>query len=272
MNPRILLASAFLLAAAVHSGPMHGGVVHLSQSNRPSFEVASIKLNQLGGRIGTATRNGSFSGTNQTLIQLVTYAYRVREFQIFGGPGWTSVDRFDVEARAAAGTPTPDADDPDRPGIIALMVQSLLADRFQLKLHRETRNLPVYEMLVNKTSKLTPTVEGKPGPGGLKAGQARLGGSNGNVELIGSGLSVSFLARLLSQQLGRPVIDKTKIEGDFDFTLVWARSSVDLTSTSDTSGPSLFTAIQEQLGLKLESTTGPVDVIVIDSVQKPTPN
>ena len=273
-----------LLSAALAVGIMT--VPTFPQSARPSFEVASIKPNTSGsGSSRTGTRNGGyFFATNVSLKLLILQAYRLQDFQVFGGPDWINSDRFDVEARAEAGaviqTGPPD---PSRPDTFALMLQSLLEERCQLNVHRETRDMPAYLLVVGKDgSKLKATVEGQAGPGGLTPGSARTSGApNNGVAMSGSGMSVAGLARMLGQQLRRNVIDKTNLEGMFDFALTWTAQSTtpvlapggaDLPPASDPSGPSIFTAIQEQLGLRLESARAPVEVLVIDSVQKPSEN
>ena len=254
---------------------------------RPSFEVASIKPNNSGSgssRSGTRT-GGYFFATNVSLKLLIMQAYRVLDFQVSGGPSWIEGDRFDIEARAEAGAVPPPTGPPDptRPDRMALMMQSLLEERFQLKLHRETRELLVYTLVVGKDgSKMQATVDGRPGPGGLNAGSARTSGVPGGVEMTASGISMATLSTMVSQQVRRPVIDITNLTGLFDLTLKWspqANSSALVPAGGpeppppvEPSGPSIFTALQEQLGLKLESTKGPVEVLIIDSVQKPSEN
>jgi uncharacterized protein (TIGR03435 family) len=174
------------------------------------------------------------------------------------------------------------------------MVQSLLEDRLQLKIHRETRELPVYELLVAKGgSKMSLSAdqspEKPPEPGspplsmpqrGAPAPRGMMKMGRGSLET--NGVPISNFIMGLSQQLGRPVIDKTGLKGFYDIKLQWSPelgqglfapgSAEPAPPPSDASGPSIFTAIQEQLGLRLESAKGPVDVLVIDSVQKPTEN
>jgi uncharacterized protein (TIGR03435 family) len=139
----------------------------------------------------------------------------------------------------------------------------MLADRFQLRIHRETKEMPVYVLTVAKSGSklqtLAPT--GKP-EGNLSARR----NSEGKSEVTGDKLPVASLARFLSGQLGRNIIDQTNLTGKYDFTLTYAPEMGDIT------GPSIFTALQEQLGLKLESGKGPVDVVVVDSAEKPSAN
>jgi len=244
-------------------------------------------MNQPGGR---------FVANGLTFRFLMTHAYRVRDFQIIGGPGWTTSDRWNIEARAEEGAVP--ARDPNAPDPIALRLQSLLEDRFQLKFHRETRELPAYELTIAKggpkvklsedQTPFRPPEKGDPPapqairPGGpMPRGTMRMG----RGELEGNGLAFTSFIQMLSQQLGRPVIDKTGLSGLYDIKLQWTPemgqrttpfgplpAGVEPPPASDPSGPSIFTAVQEQLGLKLESTKGLVEVLVIDSVEKPTEN
>jgi uncharacterized protein (TIGR03435 family) len=187
--------------------------------------------------------------------------------------------------------------DPNVPDPIALRVQSLLADRFQLKFHRETRELPAYELILAKGGpkiKLSedqspyrlpekgdpPLPPPKPG-GAMGRGSIRIGIG----QLEANGIAFATFVQSLSQIVGRTIVDKSGLTGLYDIKLQWTPemgqatnpfgplpAGVEPPPASDPSGPSIFTAIQEQLGLKLESTKGPVEVIVIDSVEKPSEN
>jgi uncharacterized protein (TIGR03435 family) len=274
---------------------------------KPQFDVVSVKANNSGTgfvRIGGQPAAGRFVATNATVEMLVTWAYRIQNYAISGGPGWMVTDRFDIEARADAGALTPDQ--------MAQMVQSLLADRFFLKTHRATTEGSVYVLVVGKNGvKMKRSADqspfggrgarggappqGEPGPRGRGAiafdgppGERRGGPlPPGGVRMAPGflqiqGVSMAMLAEFLAQQLGRPVIDKTGAYGSFDISLEWA---TDLNFAGpgpgglrgpdiglSTSGPSLFTAVEEQLGLRLESAKGPVETLVIDSVQRPQEN
>ncbi len=280
---------------------------------RPSFEVVSIKPNTSGaGGGGIGTRPGGlFTATNVPAKMLIRQAYRMQDFQIIGGPNWLTTDRFDVEARAEAGAVPPPSGPPDptRPNPIALMLQSMLEDRFQLKVHIETRELPVYNLVVGRDGSkmkssadqnpqrgaappVPPPPVGPPPPGGpgprgapvMGPGSIRIGGGN----LVANTIAMPQFVNTLSQMVGRPVVDKTGLTGMFDIDLRWTPEGgqggpfgpggpagpeiAPAPVAADPSAPSIFTAVQEQLGLRLESAKGPVEVIVIDSVQKPTEN
>jgi uncharacterized protein (TIGR03435 family) len=224
----------------------------------PTFEVASVKLTRHGrdkdgwSRSSLNVTNDRLVATNASMEECIRYAYDVKAYQIIG-PDWLNSDAasYDILATAPPGTPSKQ---------IPLMLQTLLAERFKLAVHRETRMLPVYELVVGKNGpKLTPAKSG---------GRSSTNSSNGNV--TATSVSMAELAHQLSRTraIGRPVIDKTGIEGEFDFTYEYAPDD------NDSAGrPSIFTAIQLKLGLKLEATKGPVEVVVIDHAEKiPTAN
>jgi uncharacterized protein (TIGR03435 family) len=236
-----------------------------SPENRPSFEVASIKENNSGARnSGTSTRDGGlFVGTNVSVKQLIMQSYRLQDFQVLGGPDWVNTAAFDIQARAAEGTVPKQTGPPDysKPDTMALMVQSLLEERFQLKVRHESREMSVYILSVGKDGSKLKTPAGQ-------TGSMRANGSNGKMTIAGNGAPVNALATFLGQQLRRPVIDKTNLTGLFDFELSWGNSN----APTDEIGPSVFTALQEQVGLKLESAKAPVEVLMIESIQKPSEN
>src|SRR5262245_23252942 len=275
---RVLLLALVAMAASIRT---------FSQV-RPSFEVTSVKRNNsgsAGARIGIRP-GGYFFATNVPLKMLVTQAYRILDAQVSGGPNWIDNDRFDLEARAEPGAIPPPSGPPDprRPDAVALMLQSLLEDRFQLKVRSEMRELPLYNLVVDKGgTKLVATVEGRPGPGGLTPGSARTTpGQGGGIEMMASGVTTTVLANMVSQWVGRPVTAQANLTGPFGFALKWsprpdpppatATGEPRSTAASDPAGSPVIHAIQEQLGLKLESAKGPVEVLIIESVQKPMEN
>jgi bla regulator protein BlaR1 len=239
------------------------------QPARPSFEVASIKPGDPGisfGGIGFS-QGGTFTASSASLGRLIGFAYDVRNYQVSGGPNWLDSAKFDIDAKADSAIAIP-------PGLagftpMRLMLQSLLAERYKLAVHRETREEQIYELVLDKRGSKLQEV--------TSAGQLRMG----RGELTGKGAPVQLLVNQLSQQLGRSVIDKTGLTGRYDFALKWTPDPVgpggppdgpDAAPPPDPSGPSLFTAVQEDLGLKLQSAKGPVEVIVIDHVEKPDAN
>jgi uncharacterized protein (TIGR03435 family) len=218
------------------------------------FEVASVKPQAPGDTRGSIQPSpGAFIANGIPLKLLIEIAYRLKDFQITGGLSWIDTDKYDISARAAAGViPTHQE--------MQSMLQALLADRFGLKVHRETREMPAFALTVNK--------------GGPKLAQPAATDppepfvSIGNGILTGRRMNMPGLADALSSESDRIVLDRTELSGDYDLTLKWNPDA----SAQDTSSVSLFTAIQEQLGLRLEATKAPVEVLVIDSVQKASAN
>ena len=223
---------------------------------RPSFEVASVKPSGPDDRLMYRLQpGGRYLATGLTLKMLIANAYSVPDFVISGGPRWRDSDRYNIEAKA--GSPLPPW--PDSNAQLSLMLQSLLEDRFKLVLHRETREETVYELDVAR------------GGARLRMANAdesaRFGMEPGRIN--SSAVPLEYLAGNLASVLGRPVIDKTGLDGKYSYTLTY---TPDDAPRADATAPSIFNALQEQLGLKLESTRGRVDVVVIDYVEKPSTN
>ncbi len=253
--------------------------------DKVSFEVASIKLNKSGPlRSGGPAPAGRFTATYATLSQLVENAYGLRDAQVIGGPSWIRSDRFDVAA-TMTGNPTSEQQ--------RIMLENLLADRFSLSVHHETRDLTELTLVAaRRDKKLGPrlqpasakdaecSVRGEPAAvlpnGPLVPNCGMLLGLQGSVGVWVRGLSMDRFARILESSLpDRPiVINRTGLDGAFNLGLEWTDERMPrpdgTPSSSPADVPSIFTAIQEQLGLKLISTKGPVDVVVIDHVERPT--
>ena len=302
-------------ANAPQSGVSSPAANALAQTAK--FEVASIKRDKPSGprmmfRIMNSATNGTFYATGPTVRMLLRMAYDVQDSQMVGGPSWISSDRFDIQAKADNSV---DAElkklSPEQAELVkAHMLQELLADRFKLTVHHETRQLPVYSLVVAKNGpKLEEAKVDTSGPNGSKAPAGpsafkgvRMHMGGGNQELSFQDSPISFLTTILAQQLGRTVVDNTGLKGNYSFTLKWTpdeaqrrmfggpgpgaspgdggsagaigngQSAPEMPPPSDSSGPSIFTAIQEQLGLKLKSEKGPVEVLVIDRVEQPSAN
>lgn len=225
----------------------------------PQFDVATIKPSapQTDGRTQTRmssdTDIGRLNYSNVNLKEIIGRAYKIQLYQI-SGPGWIETQRFDIVAQFPPHT------DGNR---VPLMLQALLADRFKLTIHRETKELPVYALTVAK------------GGPKFKAAESASGvtsDSNRTRWHVVAKTTMQRFAEFLTDEAGRPVVDKTALSGAYDMTLDWAVDNS--ANASDTAnGPSLFTALQEQLGLKLESTKGPVETIVVDRAERtPTEN
>jgi uncharacterized protein (TIGR03435 family) len=242
----------------------------------PAFEVAAIKLNQSGsGSSHSDTNNGRFTATNVSLKNVMEYsAYGIPGNRILGGPKWLDSTRFDIDAKmddSVAEHLRTLAHGPRRLETQA-MFQQLLADRFKLAVHWETRELSVYALTVAKKGpKLQPTKETTEGSGTSSHN------SGSGSELSAKGVTLPELAQALTQELsrelGRDVIDQTEIKGRYNLTLKWTQDAgADDAAPSADSGPSVFTAVQEQLGLKLEPAKAPVRVLVIDRAEMPSEN
>ena len=246
----MLRAIAFLLAS-------------LSVSAQ-TFDVVSIKPTPGQPRNSGFRRAspGNLNATNVTVKMLIEFAYDVRDDQISGGPGWLDSDRYEVVAKP------PEASAAENSKLLKVRTQNLLADRFHVALRRETREMPVLALLVAKN-----------GPKGLKPAAA------GGEDLVTNGrhldckqISVAMFAKMfLAPQTRRSVIDKTGIEGRFDFTLDWSPDDAPPSTSGEAEPaerqfPPLLLALQEQLGLKLEQQKGPVEVLVIERAEKPSEN
>jgi uncharacterized protein (TIGR03435 family) len=245
------------------------------------FEVASIKPANLPPGFASSGFSRVYPGGRLTLEMspvgsLISMAYGLRPYQILGGPDWINSDRYNIEAKAA---------DNASPAQINLMLQSLLEDRFKLKIHRDTRELPLYQLVVARGGPKIKLSENQNPPrgasptassqrGGLGPGQVR----RGRGEFEANAVPIDGFVKVLSGQLDRPVIDKTELKGLYDILLRWIPELGTVLPggqeppPADVAGPSIFTAVQEQLGLKLEAVKGPVEVLVIDSVERPTEN
>src|SRR5579863_10277682 len=232
------------------------------QAQSPAFEVASVRLNQAaGGRIRRDP--GRLDITGMTLRAMLRYAYDVRDIQISGGPAWLDSDHWDIAATAGR-----EVTDDER----KKMLQALLRERFKMTIHRESKELPVYALVVAKNgSKLKPNTEGN-------QERVMLNAKAGLFTMMGEDVTAPKIAEVLFGQVKRIVIDRTGIEGSFDFKLEWVPDAANMPSINgakmepSVEGPSIFTAVQEQLGLKLEATKGPVEILVIDRAEKATEN
>jgi uncharacterized protein (TIGR03435 family) len=260
-----------ILATAAAQGP---GGPPPRESGPPAkeFEVASIKPLDAGDasslRVSIAMQpGGRFTASGVNASFLIQQAYNVREFQITGGPSWIRDDRYQINAK-------PDGAVNGREGMRPLF-EKLLADRFKLLITRETKEMPIYKLVVNKGGVKMKENPDASGPG---SGQVRVGLG----QITGNGMDMGMLARQLGQQLGRLVIDETGLKGAYDFTLNFTPEGAVAvrgpdgggdgpTAPVDGAAPSIFSAVQE-LGLKLESTKGPVEVVVITRIEKPTEN
>lgn len=241
------------------------------------FDVASIKPSDPSStrtQIGVAP-GGVFNAKNVTLRLLIGQAWDLRDFQISGGPGWIDADHYDIMAKSPEFNVSEDdlrkMTDEQRNSFqdkVRHDLQLLLEDRFQLHTHRETRDLPVYTLTIAKNgSKLQ-----APANTDVTATSLRIRRTDaGLTEVTGKNTPLANLVKSLSSQLNRTVLDQSGLTGRYDFTVTFT-PNLDAAQQPDTAGPSLFTALEEQLGLRLDSKKGPVEVLVIDSAQKASAN
>lgn len=241
----------------------------------PAFEVSTIKLSAPDSEgAHTGMRGGTFTASNVTLKTVLSHqAFATPEPRIVGGPKWLDTAHFDVEAKMTPASIAQLQALPPEQGMqqFQSMFQQLLADRFQLKTHWETRELPVYALVI-ANPKNAPILQPAKDPthSGTSSGPGQLQAVSATLTDI-----AEEMTRDAASELGRVVIDKTGITGKYDIRLKWTpdTGTVSPTPNSDAAPPpSIFTAIQEQLGLKLEPSKGPVRVLVIDSVEMPTAN
>jgi len=265
---------------------------------RPAFAVATIKYNRSGDAAQSMRLQpgGRIVVTNQPLRRLIIFAYGLQPQQLAGGPSWLDSDRFDITAQAEGNiSPTPPG---GPPGPAQLMLQRLLAERFGLVVHTEAREMPVYALTVaRRDGQLGPRI--KPAatdclalmtgaPGGVPVQAPRVPDGrpacgitrDGTGKVMAGGTTMTMLAiSMLTGPAGRLVIDRTGLTGAYDFDFEFAADPAPGAApapagaaTAVADRPSLFTALEEQLGLKLQATGAPIDVLVIDQVHPPTDN
>lgn len=308
-----LFAAAGVLALAAGAPWSRVGAVANPRQDAnqalPQFEVASIKPNKSGdGRVMLGIQpGGRFTATNVTLRMLIRNAYQLQDFQITGGPNWLTEDHYDIIAKAESGDGIGDpfrAEQNGQPSRGQLMIRALLADRFKLVVHNENKEMPIYGLILAKPDgKLGPQLKpsevdcaammaaargrgrgpGMPPPGGPQTGPPPCGIRIGMGNMAVGGSPMSQVANALANFVGRIVVDKTGLTGNYDFTLTWTPDQMPQRPPGapeplvngvpiDPNGPSIFTAVQEQLGLKLDSQRGPVAVLIIDRAEHPTEN
>jgi uncharacterized protein (TIGR03435 family) len=262
-----------------------------STPDKPEFEVASVKANKsdappsannpLGPGNVYSPYGGFFRATNFPLYTYILFAYKImgnqEQFLRPQIPAWTMTDRFDIQARAEG---NPDKDQ------MRLMMRSLLADRFKLAIHYETRQVPVFALVLSKAGQTGPTLRPHPDDSPCStvpdpsqsqvAGQFPVlcgglfplpAGAPGRQRFGARNMSMGFIANQVSAmgQLERPVIDRTGLSGNFDFALEWAPDT-------DASGPTFLEGLKDQLGIKLESQKAPAEVVIFDHVEHPSEN
>ena len=296
MTRIVVLLLLVVLAAAV------GAQAPAPTTPRAAFEVATVKPNKSGeGRVSMRMiPGGAYEAFNVTLGSMIRMAYRLQDFQVVGAPAWVDQDRFDIVGKPPEGVPL----------AVQPMMQSLLVERFNLKTREETREFPIYALIVANPGKLGPkltpskvdcaaaaaaargrgTAPTPPMPMQMQPGtRPECGMTTNGGRLMAGGFTMTQLANSLSQFTGRSVVDRTGLAGAYDLDVEFtpdpalrgrgmggglppAPPPLGSERVVDPAGISVFTAVQEQLGLKLDSQRGPVPVLVIESVTQPTEN
>jgi uncharacterized protein (TIGR03435 family) len=270
----LAVCPALLLSAAIPAQPAASPQAASAHEAEPKFDVAAIRLNEPlpheHNSIWSSPFDGHFKAENISVLTLIDWAYEMPETRVLGAPAWIGTTHFNIDAAADPALDqhlhnlTADEGRHEK----EQMVQALLADRFRLATHTETRELPIYALVVAK--------------GGAKLGPVQANGSNvstsnGRIEVQMSD-SVAVLAEELAKVVGRDVFDRTGIAGRYDLKLKWtpydgaSPIANESAAPGADSGPSIFTALEEQLGLKLVPQEGPVQVLVIDHVEVPSAN
>ena len=259
LTPLMLKALAHLSVILCSLHPIYAQIA-------PSYDVLVIKPNHSGsGSVDVNTNNDRFSAVNVSLKQLLEQIYDIKEDLISGLSGNVESARFDIEAKIT---------EPDPAALRKMtreqqreMLLPLLTDRFQLKVHTETKTLPVYDLVVLPTGpKFKPSATQTDHGGGSTGIN-----DNGNrVKLSAHDLPMTSLAKSLADQVHRTVIDKTGLIGNFDLQMLWSRDNK--SDYGEEVLPNIFTAVQEQLGLRLESSKGPVETLVVDQAKMPSDN
>jgi uncharacterized protein (TIGR03435 family) len=248
---RVVICSLLFLAVSSSQPPA-------GQPEPPRFEVASIRpsnLDEVAGPSGMQTSHGLARASNVTLKRAIAGEYGVGQDRILGGPVWIESDRFQITAKA---------DQPVDEGVLDAMIRTLLADRFNLKLHRESRiTMTIILEIAKHGPKLQPTAT------------ARASYNNGHGRLDATSVTMTLFAEILSRDLKLPVVDRTGLAGAFDFSLRWNADRPRIADPDEAAADlrrEISTAIAQQLGLALKSQRMPVEMLVIDRAEKPSEN
>ena len=261
---RTVLVSAVLLAGTLTAGAQENAaqqVKPMAQDADPSFEVATIKpADQNDRNQGFHLQGHRIWVENNDMTAILCFVYKVQKSQIINAPKWFDEDRWDIDG-------LPDVDGKPNWTQYRSMLKKLLATRFGLQMHPEKRELSVCALTVAKAGPKLEKTKSDPSANSDSSGH----GMGAAQYMKFTNESMAEFAQILEMMGGdRPVVDHTNLLGRYDFTLLWTPDSIRATPTDE--APGLFTALQEQLGLKLEPTRAPADVLVIDAATKPTQN
>jgi uncharacterized protein (TIGR03435 family) len=294
------------LSGATPSGAQSSAQNTAAAAPAFEYEVATIKAYKPGAgegpnvmRVGIMNAPDGFSASGATLQMLVAQAYGIQNFQIVGAPDWFDNDRFEINAKMenSVADALAKLSQEDRTLARQKMLQALLADRFKLTVHRENKDLPAYTLTIGKNgAKLVEATPADPaatappssGRGGPGRGGMSISAGSGGVTVNANAVPMTSLVRMLSQYLHGPVLDNTGLRGNYDIALKFTpenfggspgpapsgapNGAVPPDPSTDQVGPTLQVAVQEQLGLKLEKGKGPVEIVVIDHVEKASDN
>jgi uncharacterized protein (TIGR03435 family) len=239
-----------------------------STSKDPIFDVATIKPNKTGsGNVNIDSNDSTYRGENVSIAMLMEQAYGIRKNLISGFPGWAQSDRYDIVAKSVDADPVvlKNLTLPQR----RAMLRQLLEERFHLTTHIEVKTLPVYDLIVAKNGVLfkdSPHVDGESDSDDNESMSVK------NQNMTATRCKMTDLADFLTDVVERKVIDKTGLPGHYDLHLKWQREDAPHADNGAEELPTVFTAVQEQLGLKLEADKGPVDTLVVDHIEVPTEN
>jgi uncharacterized protein (TIGR03435 family) len=298
MKSTLVLLLIFGLATSLAPAPS-GAQSQDTSATAPKFEyeVASIKPNKPGSNgvsSGFSYSAAGFTATGQTMQSLIQQVFEIQNDQLAGAPAWLNTERYDIDAKMDSST----ADAlqklslDDRESARRQMLKAILVDRLKITLHRETKELSIYSLVIAKNGpKLRVANPGDTYPNGIpgfrQPGMSTTSSRSGSESMTAQAVPLSTLVRVLARALRRTVVDKTGLTGNYDFTLRWSTDESGMQSTpeggggltgasgvppTEPSAPTLFAAVQEQLGLKLERGKGPVEVIVIDHIERPSRN
>jgi len=255
----VMMPQTVLAQTAVGGAEKAQPIKPMAVDAHPVFEIAAIKPSDPNESTNGFRADGRHIFImNQTLMKMVTFAYGVQQSQVIGRPEWASTVRYDIDG-------VPDVEGGPNIKQLQEMIQKLMSDRFGLVFHRETRELPVYAISVTRGgAKLTSAAD----PNGVSGESGLQHGTELTMRFTNS--SIADFALNMQLVVDRPILDRTALAGTYDFKL---RYTVDETRVTDPNAPpGLFTAIQEQLGLKLEAVKAPTQVLVIDAVGRPSAN
>jgi len=236
----------------------------------PTFEVASVKPQVWDGQgsVGVFVRGNTLYAEHASLNDLVEFAYNLRDVQLSGGPGWALRGKLAESVLFQIAAKAPQSDSPPTTDEFRRMLQTLLAERFRLQVHHVSKDLPVYDLVVNRGG---PKMKESAADAAFAMNIS--GDGKTAIRIVAGAVTISQLVGQLSHYAGRPVLDRTGLSGGYDFTLEWMPD--DLATGADAGAlgrATLFTALPQRLGLRLEAATAPFDAVVVDRAEKPSGN